>query len=262
MYKNGCIRFELTDYRPPLTEALHVGDLFRKSTFAALGAIYKYGDIPEKYSGKEAGTLYRSSSHDHAYFLPEPDLTSGEIQYLSLYSPSGFEPVELLALSGINRLWSSSFPEIALEPCTVDPMIESMLFRSARQWISLTPFLLSRHPRIRRSERRSRSQYNDALKRELRRSAVSHLEGLRVGEEVEIEIDWSLRSCLPGRCLKWSEFKRTRFGTDHQAAVRYGHGLKLTFSNPVRGPIAIGYASHMGLGLFIPREVIEEVKDP
>ncbi|WP_438041345.1 hypothetical protein [Sorangium sp. So ce128] len=29
-------------------------------------------------------------------------------------------------------------------------------------------------------------------------------------------------------------------------------GLRLTFAEPVRGPIALGYASHFGLGAMAP----------
>lgn len=252
MNKASGVRFILKGFQPPITKALLIGDLFRKSVFKALGKIYRYGDIPEKYSGKEEGTLYLAGSHEHAYYLPEPDFSDGDISFINLFMPWGFEPEELLALSGINRLWSSDLPDIKLEQCSSDPFQESPLFMSSKKWTSLTPYLFSRHPRIKRSERRTGSLFRQALERELHSSVLSNLEAIGVNRKVEIEIDWSMQVSFQNRSFRWNQFIRERLGTDHQAAVRYGHGFKLHFDKPVKGPISMGYASHMGLGMFMP----------
>ncbi|XXX77640.1 hypothetical protein WMF30_02530 [Sorangium sp. So ce134] len=39
---------------------------------------------------------------------------------------------------------------------------------------------------------------------------------------------------------------------DASASVSTSLGLRLTFAEPVRGPIAVGYASHFGLGTMAP----------
>ena len=50
------------------------------------------------------------------------------------------------------------------------------------------------------------------------------------------------------REITWNQFRRARKGEE----PRYGIGFKIEFENPVAGPIAIGYGSHFGLGLFVP----------
>jgi CRISPR-associated protein Csb2 len=55
----------------------------------------------------------------------------------------------------------------------------------------------------------------------------------------------------PRMRLRWTEFKRWR-SSGSRPAVSEGYGFRITFSEEVAGPIALGYASHFGLGLFIP----------
>jgi CRISPR-associated protein Csb2 len=40
-------------------------------------------------------------------------------------------------------------------------------------------------------------------------------------------------------------------------ARRLAGAFRLTFRQPVRGPIALGYSSHFGLGLFLPEDAME-----
>ena len=35
---------------------------------------------------------------------------------------------------------------------------------------------------------------------------------------------------------------------------RAGAAFRLTFAEPVRGPLALGFGAHFGLGLFVPQE--------
>ena len=51
-----------------------------------------------------------------------------------------------------------------------------------------------------------------------------------------------------GHEFRWLEFRRSRKGESSQI----GYGFKLIFSEPVSGPIALGYGAHFGLGLFVP----------
>ncbi|WP_437860413.1 hypothetical protein [Sorangium sp. So ce363] len=39
---------------------------------------------------------------------------------------------------------------------------------------------------------------------------------------------------------------------DQRPRIAASLGLRLTFAEPVRGPIALGYASHFGLGAMAP----------
>jgi CRISPR-associated protein Csb2 len=51
---------------------------------------------------------------------------------------------------------------------------------------------------------------------------------------------------------KWRHFRRWRYDHGKRPPVDAAFGLRLSFAEPVVGPIAIGYASHFGLGQFVP----------
>ena len=38
-------------------------------------------------------------------------------------------------------------------------------------------------------------------------------------------------------------------------ATRSGFGFRLSFASPIPGPLALGYGSHFGLGLFVPADL-------
>ncbi len=91
----------------------------------------------------------------------------------------------------------------------------------------------------------------------LKRSGRNTLEG-QVTAELEIRGFSAPRSI---RCVDPHEsddlvyrrrhFIRRRGGRTHQPPpVDCGYVVELEFAEPVCGPIAIGYASHFGLGLF------------
>ncbi len=49
-----------------------------------------------------------------------------------------------------------------------------------------------------------------------------------------------------------SQFQNQRFHGEGSRGVQIGTAFKLTFAAPVPGPLALGYGSHFGLGLFVP----------
>jgi CRISPR-associated protein Csb2 len=48
------------------------------------------------------------------------------------------------------------------------------------------------------------------------------------------------------------EFQRYRRKEGDDGGRRLSGAFRLTFANPVAGPIALGYSSHFGMGLFMP----------
>lgn len=58
---------------------------------------------------------------------------------------------------------------------------------------------------------------------------------------------------LEGRRLRWANFQRERRSGDGTAlCTRRGYGFRLCFDQAVRGPFALGYGTHFGLGFFVP----------
>jgi CRISPR-associated protein Csb2 len=54
------------------------------------------------------------------------------------------------------------------------------------------------------------------------------------------------------KSVRWLAFQRERKHGNGSHAGQMGYGFRLTFPKPVHGPLAFGYASHFGLGLFVP----------
>ena len=102
----------------------------------------------------------------------------------------------------------------------------------ARVWESVTPFIPTRHPKV------------------------------RGGVEVDSIVDQIRQQCLAtvgcaplevlpfGERDRWARFRRHRRRGGGRRGVDRALGVRLVFDSPVRGPIALGYGSHFGLGLF------------
>lgn len=50
--------------------------------------------------------------------------------------------------------------------------------------------------------------------------------------------------------LRFRHYRRER--AERPAPGTRGFSLRLEFEKPVAGPVSLGYASHFGLGLFVP----------
>jgi CRISPR-associated protein Csb2 len=50
----------------------------------------------------------------------------------------------------------------------------------------------------------------------------------------------------------WHAFQRRRYHGNGSKASDRAYWLKIEFDKPQAGPIALGYAAHFGLGVFVP----------
>lgn len=108
------------------------------------------------------------------------------------------------------------------------------LVRPATVWNSATPFTPSRYPG-------RHDTWPDFLAEQVRRE-LRH-RGLPEPRAVAV-VDGDWREVLRSRPSRWGG----RRGTPNRASAY----LRLTFDEPVSGPIALGQLSHFGLGLFAP----------
>ena len=65
-----------------------------------------------------------------------------------------------------------------------------------------------------------------------------------------IERIWATK--LGGKPVRWLHFRRERPRGGGRRASGGGIGFRITFPEAVRGPIALGYGAHFGLGVFVP----------
>ena len=119
------------------------------------------------------------------------------------------------------------------------------LFGPARVWESASPFVGPAHV-----GRCGRSRYvRKSLRRELRRlTADGRLDAGDVPAVAERPVGSPVRVGGP----RAVEFRRSRTKAGDDGSARPFGLYTLTFPRAVRGPVCVGYASHFGLGLFVP----------
>jgi hypothetical protein len=180
--------------------------------------------------------------HRHAFFLPQAN-QRGEIDHILVHARDGFDTPAVHALRSLRVLYGlTSHPVhttmIALG--RAEALEHPQLPLHARtHWESLTPFIPPRCPKERRG------QLLDAHEDQLRR-----LCGLVLGVE-PIAIHPFTPEEARERRLHAYRRERRRGGPVPGRATSLGY--RLEFAEPVRGPIALGYGAHFGLGQFIPQ---------
>lgn len=276
---------------PLVTETLPVSEQARRAFMGTYGQLNQEPNGAKgrstTFSGKDSYGMKRLDPHLHAFYLPTDENGDGRLDHLTVYAEEGFGHGELKALDRLERLygWERDVSNHPLRlvllglgrhnDYSAGPLAES------RVWISTTPFLAPRHPKRKGEEGRywySRSQ--DELDRARRdgRRIKQHVLADPVGwlvwalrEELRLWIDRqpeladvNMESIKVVPLIdnsgvfrvadRWRpiQFKRFRQKLGDDGGHRLSGAFRIEFPRPVRGPIALGYSSHFGLGLFIP----------
>lgn len=221
---------------PRLEDAVKVGEALR----AALVRLSSRALGAEPASPVFAGHPSRGENdHRHAYYLPEDVDGDGLIDHLVVHAEAGFGEAEEEALAVLRKLWLLNGDgewQVVLETVESRETVAeaSPLVVSSTTWTSITPYL---HPWF----AKKRLTVKDQLRRECRLRGLDlvgaePLETIRVGSRER-------------RPVHFHRFRSKRGLT--QPDTR-GSFWRLTFAEPVDGPLALGFACHFGLGLFRP----------
>jgi CRISPR-associated protein Csb2 len=247
--------------RPRIEEAVKIGEVFRQALMARIGT-----SVPATISGRdEHGKPLRDPVHCHAFFLPEDDDRDGSIDHLVLYARDGLERSVRRAIENLRRLWiadpqarRSDDPRsdenedeeqgrqewrLALEgfghPSSFS---DSDLLRCSKSWVSVTPYLRPWYAKLRPPEAETAKMAEEECRRR----------GLPI---VEAEFDpdgtdFGRSIAVAGSKRNVLHFHRFRSRRGLAQPDRSGAALRLTFAEPIEGPLAFGFGCHYGLGLF------------
>ena len=205
---------------------------------------------PWQISGRMPdGSRIRDPEHPHAFWLPEDADDDGWIDHVVVFVGSGMDHDVRSRLQRITRIWfgpkrKSSNPEnkakidewrLALEGFARPEDFDgaSPLLAASRRWRSVTPFLSSGHLK--------KGGYRTEVLRLLNRRGIA-LQGVSVDEVRHIPVGGSTR-----RALNFHRFRSRGREAQYDTA---GALLEIEFPYELQGPLALGYASHFGLGLF------------
>ncbi|HPS91172.1 MAG TPA: type I-U CRISPR-associated protein Csb2 [Methanothrix sp.] len=210
----------------------------------------------------------------HAYIFCESNNRSGEddggeITHIVVYASMGFGSSDLKALENLSEIWGENDLRVAvvlqglgqLEDFSVNSAVNSVgmdadhpfcpLLSRSRIWVSRTPFIPTRHPKVTRAgalKLDGRGLQIGSPEHEVRR--LLGLEGLSEIASVEPIAG----TILGKRQIVWSSFRLSRDGGRGRRAGSRGYGFRIEFSEPVQGPLAVGYGAHFGMGLFVPED--------
>lgn len=221
--------------RPGLTEAVAVGQGLRSAAQSRFGGANE-GGASRTFSGRDANRP-RDDQHRHAHYMSGPNGESRRIDNLYVWAPEGFRPAEVAALASITHIHLREVPEplrCALTALGTPNQLElPRLTGPALSWRSLTPFGLVRHPKRRNGRVVDSAQ--DQVRRELSHRGFD--------EEVEVTLHKG----------SWHRFRGSKVGSSRLERVSLT-GVRLTFDEPVLGPISLGALAHYGLGLMEPAD--------
>jgi CRISPR-associated protein Csb2 len=247
-------RYSLSGQAPRLTDALLLAD----RVHAAL--VELSGGSPVFTGCDEVGRPLQG--HSHAYILSESNCAlgrgrGGEITHITIYAPAGFGLLERAALEDLVEVRGSGL-QVLLSLQGMDRPEDfggldiergmSSLLAKSWVWVSRTPFMPTRHPKVTRAgvpKADDTGLQIGSPEHELRR--LLRLAGFPEPVAVEPVAETS----LGGGVVSWREFRRCREkGEGRRAADGRGYGFRVEFAETVRGPVAVGYASHFGMGVF------------
>ena len=242
--------------RPRIEDAVKIGEVMRAAAMSKFGwdrdeeSGRKVPRAPWQISGRfgDSGPV-RDPAHPHAFWLPEDADGDGWIDHVIVFIADGMDNGIRSSLDRVTRLWLTSGR--AAKESGSTPMIDewrlalegfghpedfagaSRLLAVARRWRSVTPFLASGHLK--------KKGYPGEVLRLLERRGVD-AKGVKLMERKNITV-----GSTPRRTLNFHRF-RSR-GRERQDDA-LGTFLEIEFPKAIQGPLALGYASHFGLGMF------------
>jgi len=186
--------------------------------------------------------------HRHAHLLPLDLDGDGHLDHIIIYAPMGLGPTAQRAVRALKRTWTKGGVgelRIALAgqgelnhllelPSLLKAGVTAVLGPQggAHAWTSFSPLVLPRHQKSRGRNTLQGQVVSELSSRGLPAASV---EVVRWDDQPR-----GLRHAI-----------RVRRHPARRPPVDAGFAVRLTFDAPVRGPIALGYGSHFGLGLFV-----------
>jgi CRISPR-associated protein Csb2 len=246
---------------PLVTETLPVAEAARRALMGIHGRLTERNGIrgrSDVLSGKdEQGQPL--TAHGHAYYLPTDEDHDGRLDHLTIYARDGFGLDEQRACDRLRELRTGRPGEerhplrlLLLGMGTLEEFGRGPL-QASKVWVSTTPYVATRYAKT-RGRHRIDLRSPDARAAFLIEDLRSQLREVRpdIAGEVTIEPLWD-RTKVFAIADRWRpiQFKRFRWKVNDDGGRRLAGAFRLTFSAPVRGPIALGWSSHFGLGLFV-----------
>jgi len=238
---------------PRITQAISIGDRVHDS-------LCKWSD-----QGKGRAAVFTGldehgkprTDHEHAHIFCEANGPRDAVTHITVCAEMGFDEAACLALRRLNKVWGHGGHDIRLVLHGIGQpgdFKDCALFGPSKVWRSLTPFVSTRHaktfrdgrPKMDASGWQEGSSANDLL----RLLALNpKWQGAKIRKQLaERESPFEFGN----RKLRSLQFRTIRPNGSGKRGHDNGTAFIIEFPETVSGPLALGYGSHFGLGLFQP----------
>jgi hypothetical protein len=211
--------------RPLLSDAVVLGDVFRRRLLGVAGRRLGADALPERLSGRSPDGTPLRDDHAHSHFLAVAR-DEREIDYFAIWCDAGLTTAEAALVR------ATTLPALCGAPIELVHTDDDRLTGPARVWRSHTPFLPVRHPKRRRG----------VIVHSPQDQVVEELARRNLPRPLHVE-------AVPG---PWASFRLLRRSKPGCSPGLGAHGFAIEFAEEVSGPISLGRNSHFGMGLFLP----------
>lgn len=247
---------------PPVSRTLPQAELLHD---ALVGIAARQGVPPPELTGCDTNGRPLRGPHEHAHINPLDLDGDGHLDHILVWAPGGLGAEARAAIRAARR----TFTKGAIEPLRLglaatgdlSDMLRltgtlgrrmACLTGEASSWQSVTPFVPPRYPKA-----RGKNTVEGQIRTEL------HSRGFP--DPVVVDLGPTARNqsaaSLPVGTLRdagrptWSQFRHFKLARQRgpEPPLLWALAVRVEFARPVEGPIAIGYGSHFGLGLFDAR---------
>ncbi|MDE0525476.1 MAG: type I-U CRISPR-associated protein Csb2 [Thaumarchaeota archaeon] len=230
--------FAILGGRPPIEKTITVAGLMRRSVMAKIGNART--SIPEYISGHDHTGKPLQNNHRQAFWLPVDADCDGLIDHVAVFVQEGFERSIQDVFYSIRQLNDGHglVLDVSFRGFYGRKSLEKRcgLFKSKKDWISATPYFMPWH---------MKKNYNrdEQIRKECRKRGFGNIPSIT---------DHEIR--VGGKRMSTEAFHSIH---NKQRPINpTGDALKISFKEPIRGPVSLGFGSHFGLGMFVPDDRI------
>ncbi len=243
---------------PPVQKALQVGEVLHRALVAQSKRVAPNGKPLAVFTGQVSRDV---DPGEHAAVMPLDLDRDGRIDHALVVARGGYDARAITTLRRVRRLYGIGslelFPTVVAE-WTADDIAHVPVgdlpapLRASKVWRSVTPYVLTRHPKVTRKGRPrldAEGLWRDGPEQQLRAELARLVPHATIANIREIP-----RHQLNGRELDWYRFQRQRHHGGGRRGLDKAFGFEVTFTSRVSGPIAAGYGRFFGLGQFAPAQ--------
>lgn len=237
---------------PRITQAISVAERMHQTL-----ARWSHGKACARvFIGKEANGE-PLKGHQHTHIFCELGEKRDSIGFITLYAPMGFDHEAQQVIEDVQRkaLWGHGGHDLELILLGFGDVdtFDIPIFRKAKRWTSLTPFVPTRHAKHYADGRPKLDEDGWPIGSPAQDLRRLFKEDLGVTPKSISPPDTKI-TVRPDRSLRTLEFQTERNHGNGKRGHQSGVGLSVEFDQDIQGPLALGYGSHFGLGLFVPAD--------